>query len=291
MPRLERLTAAHAPALLEFERAEREWFARWVPDRGDPYFTAEGFAARHAALLAEQDAGVCRFHVLLDNDGHTVLGRFNLMDLVPGEDAEPGYRLARRATGRGLATSAVRELCVLARASLGLTRVWADTDTGNTASRALLARGIRPRRTGRPERKTRAAAYPFAVTSRPVARPGRSVVVPRRPSAVLDRHGASAGERCRHPPPPHAAAPPQAGSPAPPRPAPRPCRSGAPPAPRAGVLRSSPPPRAVRAGCSYPCPASRDAHRAPPRAPRTRLPAASCRTRPVSHPGLTPRHT
>lgn len=155
MPRLERLTAAHAPALLEFERAERGWFARWVPDRGDSYFTAEGFAARHAVLLAEQDAGVCRFHVLLDNDGHTVLGRFNLMDLVPGEDAELGYRLARRAAGRGLATSAVRELCVLARASLGLTRVWADTDTGNTASRALLARagfgpGVPVDRNGKP---------------------------------------------------------------------------------------------------------------------------------------------
>ncbi|MFJ4435062.1 GNAT family N-acetyltransferase [Streptomyces sp. NPDC088923] len=140
MPRLERLTAAHASAVLEFERAEREWFARWVPDRGDPYFTAEGFAERHAALLAEQDAGVCRFHVLLDDDGHTVLGRFNLMDIVAGEDVELGYRLARRATGRGLATAAVREVCALACASLGLSRVWADTAARNTASRAVLAR-------------------------------------------------------------------------------------------------------------------------------------------------------
>ncbi|MEW2346326.1 GNAT family N-acetyltransferase [Streptomyces sp. NPDC006684] len=116
MPRLERLTAAHASAVLEFERAEREWFARWVPDRGDAYFTAEGFAARHAALLAEQDAGACRFHVLLDDDARTVLGRFNLMDVVTGEDGELGYRLARGATGRGLATAAVRELCALAPA-------------------------------------------------------------------------------------------------------------------------------------------------------------------------------
>ncbi|SCD68305.1 hypothetical protein GA0115252_11419 [Streptomyces sp. DfronAA-171] len=99
MPRLERLTAAHASAVLEFERAEREWFARWVPDRGDAYFTAEGFAARHAALLAEQDAGACRFHVLLDDDARTVLGRFNLMDVVTGADGELGYRLARGQRG------------------------------------------------------------------------------------------------------------------------------------------------------------------------------------------------
>ncbi|WP_431034646.1 GNAT family N-acetyltransferase [Streptomyces sp. P6-2-1] len=140
MPRLERLTAAHAPAVLEFERAEREWFAQWVPDRGEPYFTAEGFAERHAALLAEQDAGVCRFHVLLDEDARTVLGRFNLLDIVTGGDAELGYRLARRATGRGLATAAVRELCTVADASLGLARVWADTNVRNTASRAVLSR-------------------------------------------------------------------------------------------------------------------------------------------------------
>ncbi|MFD4756678.1 GNAT family N-acetyltransferase [Streptomyces sp. NPDC058426] len=155
MPRLERLTAAHASAVLEFERAEREWFARWVPDRGDAYFTAEGFAARHAALLAEQNAGVCRFHVLLDDDARTVLGRFNLMDIVTGEDGELGYRLARGATGRGLATAAVRKLCALAGASLGLSRVWADTDVHNTASRAVLARagfgpGVPVDREGKP---------------------------------------------------------------------------------------------------------------------------------------------
>jgi ribosomal-protein-alanine N-acetyltransferase len=140
MPRLERLTAAHAAAVRDFEQAEREWFAQWVPDRGDRYFTTAGFAERHAALLAEQDAGVCRFHVLLDDDARTVLGRFNLMDIVTGEDAELGYRLARRATGRGLATAAVRELCSLAGTSLGLSRLRADTHARNTASRAVLAR-------------------------------------------------------------------------------------------------------------------------------------------------------
>nr|WP_239096413.1 GNAT family N-acetyltransferase [Streptomyces sp. SID11385] len=77
---------------------------------------------------------------MLDDDAHTVLGRFNLMDIVPGEDVELGYRLARRATGRGLATAAVRELCSLAGTSLGLSRVWADTDARNIASRAVLAR-------------------------------------------------------------------------------------------------------------------------------------------------------
>ncbi|MGO4759286.1 GNAT family N-acetyltransferase, partial [Streptomyces sp. 2MCAF27] len=37
--RLERLRADHAPALLAFERENRAYFARSIPDRGDSYFT------------------------------------------------------------------------------------------------------------------------------------------------------------------------------------------------------------------------------------------------------------
>ncbi len=83
MPELERLDARHADAVLRFERENRAYFARSVPDRGDDYFA--GFAARHAALLAEQATGRCHFHVLV-GDGGAVLGRFNLVD-VPGGHA------------------------------------------------------------------------------------------------------------------------------------------------------------------------------------------------------------
>ncbi|WP_328621765.1 GNAT family N-acetyltransferase [Streptomyces sp. NBC_00354] len=52
---LEPLRADHAPTLLAFERDNRAYFARTVPDRGDAYFTE--FADRHRALLAEHAAG------------------------------------------------------------------------------------------------------------------------------------------------------------------------------------------------------------------------------------------
>ncbi|RKN48289.1 GNAT family N-acetyltransferase [Micromonospora endolithica] len=136
MPDLQPLAAHHADALLAFERENRAWFARAVPDRGDDYFT--GFAARHAALLAEQATGGCRFHLLLDDDG-TVLGRFNLVDIADGA-AELGYRVAERAAGRGLATEGVRRTCALARAGYGLTRLTAETTLDNPASRAVLRR-------------------------------------------------------------------------------------------------------------------------------------------------------
>ncbi|MEU5958534.1 GNAT family N-acetyltransferase [Streptomyces sp. NPDC047525] len=136
MPELQRLRADHAPALLAFERENRGYFARSVPDRGDAYFAE--FAARHAALLAEQAAGDCHFHLLVDGEG-AVLGRVNLVDVADGE-AELGYRIAESAAGRGLATGAVRRLCGVAAAEYGLTALRAATDAGNAGSRAVLVR-------------------------------------------------------------------------------------------------------------------------------------------------------
>ncbi|MFG3280658.1 GNAT family N-acetyltransferase [Streptomyces sp. NPDC048111] len=136
MPQLQLLRLDHGPALLEFERANRAYFAASVPDRGDDYFTR--FDARHQALLAEQEAGVCFFHVVVDDDGG-LLGRVNLVD-AEGGSAELGYRIAERAAGRGLATASVLDLCTLAVTRYGLTELTARTTLDNAASRAVLAR-------------------------------------------------------------------------------------------------------------------------------------------------------
>ncbi|MBP0458385.1 GNAT family N-acetyltransferase [Streptomyces montanisoli] len=134
MPELRRLQADDEPAVLAFELANRAYFAASITDRGDAYF--EQFADRFKALMAEQDAGVCVFHVLLDEDG-SVLGRFNLYDLEDGV-AALGYRVAQRVAGRGVATGAVRELCRLAAARHGLHTLRAAASHGNVASQRVL---------------------------------------------------------------------------------------------------------------------------------------------------------
>jgi ribosomal-protein-alanine N-acetyltransferase len=96
MPELKRLRADHAPAVLAFE----------VVNRGD-------------------EAGVCAFHVLVAEDG-SAFGRFNLVDIENGT-ADLGYRVARHATGRGVATATVRELCRLAATRYGLETLCAAT--------------------------------------------------------------------------------------------------------------------------------------------------------------------
>ncbi|SHL21677.1 GNAT family N-acetyltransferase [Actinacidiphila paucisporea] len=136
MPEIQLLRPDHAAALLAFERENRGYFAVSVPDRGDDFFAR--FDERMRALLAEQEAGVCYFHVVVGAGGE-VLGRINLMDAAEGS-AELGYRIAERAAGAGLATWAVRELCGIAANSYGLTELWAGTTLDNAASQAVLAR-------------------------------------------------------------------------------------------------------------------------------------------------------
>ena len=96
MPDLEPLAAHHAKALLAFERENRAWFARAVPDRGDDYFT--GFAARHAALLAEQVRRGGALPHAVDDDG-------TIMVVLNWRSAERRSRAGRpgaeRAAGSG----------------------------------------------------------------------------------------------------------------------------------------------------------------------------------------------
>ncbi|MCN9242672.1 GNAT family N-acetyltransferase [Streptomyces sp. RY43-2] len=134
MTRLERLRADHGPALLVFERENREYFARSVPDRGDAYFAE--FASMLRARLAEQEAGLCHFHVVLDDQGE-LIGRVNLVDVVAGR-AELGYRIGEHATGRGVATAMVGEVCRVAATEYGLRELTAMAALDNPASTAVL---------------------------------------------------------------------------------------------------------------------------------------------------------
>ena len=136
MPELKRLHAGDAPAVLAFELANRAYFAASISDRGDDFFAQ--FTDRYNALLAEQEAGICAFHVLVAEDG-SVLGRFNLYELKDGT-AVLGYRVAQHVAGRGVATATVRELCGLAAARHGLRALRAATSRENVASQKVLTK-------------------------------------------------------------------------------------------------------------------------------------------------------
>lgn len=134
MPQLQRLRAAHAPAVLAFERANRAYFASFVSDRGDEFF--DHFTEQYDARMVEQEAGTCIFHVLIGEEG-TVLGRFNLVDLENGM-AKLGYRVAQHVAGQGVATATVREVCRLAAAEYVLRTLRAEATHENIASQKVL---------------------------------------------------------------------------------------------------------------------------------------------------------
>ena len=133
---MQQLHAGHAPAVLAFELANRTYFAASISDRGDDFF--DQFTDRHKALLAEQEAGLNAFYVLVAEDG-SVLGRFNLYEIKDGT-AELGYRVAQHVAGRGVATAAVRELCGLAATRHRLRTLRAATSRENVASQKVLAK-------------------------------------------------------------------------------------------------------------------------------------------------------
>jgi ribosomal-protein-alanine N-acetyltransferase len=136
VPELQRLRADHGPAVLAFERANRAYFVTFISDRGDEFF--DHFTEHHNALLAEQQAGIGAFYVLVAEDG-SVLGRFNLYRFQDGM-AELGYRVAQQVAGRGVATATVQELCRLAAAQYGLHTIRAATTHDNIASQKVLTK-------------------------------------------------------------------------------------------------------------------------------------------------------
>jgi ribosomal-protein-alanine N-acetyltransferase len=135
VPELQRLRADHAPAVLAFELANRDYFATFISDRGEEYF--DRFDESFNELLAEQESGTCIFHVLVGENG-LVLGRFNLFDLEDGT-AVLGYRVAQHVAGRGVATATVQELCHRAANQYGLRTLRAATNFDNVASQKVLS--------------------------------------------------------------------------------------------------------------------------------------------------------
>lgn len=73
---LQRLRLSHADAVLAFELANRAYFAILISDRGGDFYIQ--FMQRPVVLLAEQEAGINAFYVLVE--GGSVRGRFNFYD-------------------------------------------------------------------------------------------------------------------------------------------------------------------------------------------------------------------
>jgi [ribosomal protein S5]-alanine N-acetyltransferase len=133
---LQLLRPDHESAVMAFELANRAFFAMAVPDRGDAYL--EHLTEHLNELVADQEAGIGAFYVLVDDDA-SVLGRFNL-ELGPAGAAELGFRVAQHVCGQGVATATVRGLCHLAATRHGARTLRAAAAHSNAASQRVLTK-------------------------------------------------------------------------------------------------------------------------------------------------------
>ncbi|HEY5032719.1 MAG TPA: GNAT family protein [Actinomycetes bacterium] len=129
------------PALADLYRDNREFLAPFEPVRDEDYFTAEGQLAVVRDALERAEQGSTLPHVILDEAGR-IVGRITLNGIVRGpfQSCSVGYWLAADATGRGLATAALRDIARVAFDDLGLHRIQGETLLHNLASQRVLER-------------------------------------------------------------------------------------------------------------------------------------------------------
>lgn len=128
-----------APALATLIVSQREHLVPWEPARPESWFTAEG--QREVLEQADADRAAGRSHAFVITDGSCALiGRLNLASVVrgAGQFCSLSYWVAREQTGRGVATTAVKQALRIAFEDLGLHRVQAETLPHNQASRRVL---------------------------------------------------------------------------------------------------------------------------------------------------------
>ncbi|MGI1820566.1 GNAT family N-acetyltransferase [Exiguobacterium sp. TRN 1102] len=132
---LKSLSIDDQSALHLFECENRSYFERFVPSRGDTYYDSQGFNHALDRLLTEQIEGKGRYYLIWNND--TIIGRMNVHSSRDGV-GEVGYRIGEDYSGRGYATSALRQLLALHLPEY--VELIAETLTNHHASRRVLMR-------------------------------------------------------------------------------------------------------------------------------------------------------
>lgn len=169
---LELLSMDHRDRLEEFERANREFFARHISDRGDDYFAH--FTDRLAALVAENSAGRSLFFVVVAADGQ-IVGRVNIYDVDQPGLTELGFRVAADQQGKRIATNGVLAALEKARGR-GVRSIAARVALDNPASDRVLRRcgftGTGPAATPAESNRT-FTGYRILLGPGPAQHPGR----------------------------------------------------------------------------------------------------------------------
>jgi [ribosomal protein S5]-alanine N-acetyltransferase len=124
--------------VLSIRHRSREWLEKWEPNppAGRDLFSTDGYAAWVEQARTDQRR---RFLVCKAADG-VVMGQVSLSEIMRGplQQAFLGYWIAEEFAGKGYMTEALVLALRVAFLGLGLHRVEANIQPGNTASIALV---------------------------------------------------------------------------------------------------------------------------------------------------------
>ncbi|MCK2221314.1 GNAT family N-acetyltransferase [Actinomadura sp. ATCC 31491] len=130
------LSMADAAEVVALNRESRELHAPWLP--GDPVTTPEAFEAYMSRFDGPSHEGfvICR------RDTGRIAGRVNVNNIIRGthQSATIGYSAYASTAGRGYMTEGLRLLVLFAFGELGLHRLEANIQPGNTSSLHLIER-------------------------------------------------------------------------------------------------------------------------------------------------------
>jgi ribosomal-protein-serine acetyltransferase len=125
-----------APAVLAAVDCSREALGRWMVWYRDSYALTDAESWLRYAIT-ERDNGTGYHFTIRETDGR-VVGVLSLEGLSDTGRAMLGYWVATPATGRGVATTAVRQALAWARAHSAIHRVWALVAKANARSRRVV---------------------------------------------------------------------------------------------------------------------------------------------------------
>lgn len=130
-----------ATDLLAFEVQNRAFFEDHINSRPSGYYSIEGVQSAIAVAEEEARAGV-GFQYLVRDERNAIVARANLSHVRRAHffSAELGYRVAEAASGKGVATEAVRQVTALAFSEHGLLRIEARSRPENLGSVRVLER-------------------------------------------------------------------------------------------------------------------------------------------------------
>ncbi|MYL63865.1 GNAT family N-acetyltransferase [Bacillus hwajinpoensis] len=135
---LHRLQESDSESLFHFEIANRVYFNKMVPDRGEDYYKFETFNAKLVQLINEQSLGLSTFYLIKDEIG-TIIGRINLVDFNhSNESVELGYRISEDQSGKGIATLGVKQVLDDVYHQDKIKHISARTTKDNLASQKVL---------------------------------------------------------------------------------------------------------------------------------------------------------